>query len=131
MEQKLNLKFVSEQPEAGSGKRSAVSAFGPEDILAYIYAIFHSPTYRRRYAQFLKIDFPRVPLTSDKNLFWRLVALGRELVALHLLESPKVVEFVTRYPKKGSDIVEKVQFVYPSPLSSPVRGEDKKGTPRH
>jgi predicted helicase len=85
--------------------------FTPEDVFNYIYAIFHSPTYRKRYAEFLKIDFPRVPLTSDKKLFWKLVALGRELVALHLLESPKVNDFVTKYPKKGSDTVEKVQYV--------------------
>jgi predicted helicase len=43
--------------------------FTPEDIFHYIYAIFHSPTYRIRYAEFLKIDFPRVPLTSDAGLF--------------------------------------------------------------
>jgi hypothetical protein len=60
----------------------------PEDLLAYIYAVFHSPTYRERYAEFLKIDFPRVPLTSDVAIFWQLVALGRELIALHLLETP-------------------------------------------
>jgi predicted helicase len=108
MEAKLGLKFVPEQPEAVSDRRSADSAFGPEDVFDYIYAIFHSPTYRKRYAEFLKIDFPRVPLTSDKKLFWKLVALGRELVALHLLESPKVNDFVTKYPKKGSDTVEKV-----------------------
>jgi len=111
MEQKLGLKFVSEQPEAVSRKPSADSPFGPEDVFDYIYAVFHSPTYRKRYAEFLKIDFPRVPLTSDKKLFWKLVALGRELAALHLLESPAVNDFVTKYPKKGSDSVEKVSYL--------------------
>ena len=63
--------------------------FGPEDIFYYAYAIFHSPTYRTRYAEQLKIDFPRLPITSDKRLFRRLVALGNELVNLHLLgENP-------------------------------------------
>ena len=38
--------------------------FGPRDVLAYVYAVFHSPTYRERYAEFLKIDFPRVPLRT-------------------------------------------------------------------
>ncbi len=61
--------------------------FSPEDVFAYAYAVFHSPTYRSRYAEFLKIDFPRLPLTSDTELFRKLCTLGAELVALHLLES--------------------------------------------
>jgi predicted helicase len=108
MEAKLELRFAPEQPEAGSPE-----LFGPEDIFSYIYAICYSPTYRTRYAEFLKIDFPRVPLTSDKKQFWKLAALGRELVALHLLESPKVNDFVTKYPKKGSDTVAQVRYVEP------------------
>ncbi|MFM5899706.1 MAG: type ISP restriction/modification enzyme [Dolichospermum sp.] len=40
-----------------------------EQIFYYAYAIFHSPIYRTRYAEFLKIDFPRLPLTSNENLF--------------------------------------------------------------
>jgi len=61
----------------------------PEEIFYYAYAIFHSPTYRSRYAGQLKIDFPRLPLTSNKELFAQLVALGNELVNLHLLgENP-------------------------------------------
>lgn len=61
----------------------------PEEIFYYAYAVFHSPTYRIRYAEQLKIDFPRLPITRDKELFKRLVALGNELVNLHLLgENP-------------------------------------------
>lgn len=60
--------------------------FSPEDIFYYLYAIFHSPTYRIRYAEFLKMDFPRLPLTSNLDLFRALVRLGGELVALHLVE---------------------------------------------
>lgn len=62
----------------------------PETIFYYIYAIFHSPTYRTRYAEFLKIDFPRVPLTSNNQLFTQLAEYGEELVALHLMKSPKL-----------------------------------------
>ena len=51
--------------------------FGPEDILHYAYAVFHSPTYRERYAEFLKIDFPRLPLTSDRELFKALAEMAR------------------------------------------------------
>jgi len=81
--------------------------FGPEDVFNYIYAVFYSPTYRTRYAEFLKSDFPRVPLTSDVNLFRSPCGLGAELVALHLLESPKLEKPVARYPVKGSDMVDK------------------------
>jgi predicted helicase len=61
--------------------------FSPEDVFAYAYAVFHSPTYRSRYAEFLKIDFPRLPLTTSRELFRQLCSLGAELVNAHLLES--------------------------------------------
>jgi predicted helicase len=85
-------------------------AITPEDIFHYAYAVFHSSTYRTRYAEFLKIDFPRLPLTSDKKLFAKLVTKGRELVELHLLKSPKVDDFVTTYPIAGDNKVEKIMF---------------------
>jgi predicted helicase len=69
----------------------------PESIFYYIYAIFHSPTYRTRYAEFLKIDFPRVPLTSDDKLFRQLATYGEELVALHLMKSPKLDNLITEF----------------------------------
>lgn len=71
------------------GRGDLTETFGPEDLFYYAYAIFHAPTYRTRYAEQLKIDFPRLPLTGDKELFKRLVSLGNELVNLHLLgENP-------------------------------------------
>jgi hypothetical protein len=69
----------------------------PEDIFHYIYAVFHSPGYRSRYAEFLKIDFPRLPLTGNIELFRALAALGGELVSLHLLESPEFASSITRF----------------------------------
>ena len=80
--EKLGLKFIED------GKGDLEETFGPEDIFNYAYAVFHSPTYRTRYAEFLKIDFPRLPLTSDKELFKALAEKGAELVSLHLMESP-------------------------------------------
>jgi predicted helicase len=67
----------------------------PEDIFHYAYAVFHSPRYRRRYAEFLKIDFPRLPLAGNLELFCSLAHLGAELVAVHLMESPKLDHFTT------------------------------------
>ncbi len=68
---------------------------GPEDIFRYVYAVCHSPGYRIRYAEFLKIDFPRLPLTGDLDIFRALTQLGGELVALHLLESPNLDQPLT------------------------------------
>jgi predicted helicase len=82
----------------------------PEDIFNYAYAIFHSPTYRTRYVEFLKIDFPRLPLTSNLKLFRALAVKGADLVAFHLLESPKLHDFITAFPEKGDNVVEKVQY---------------------
>ena len=84
--------------------------FTPEDIFRYIYAIFHAPAYRSRYAEFLKMDFPRVPITSDPALFRQLAALGVELVTLHLLDAdaaPALLKPITRYPVGGDSTVEK------------------------
>lgn len=79
--------------------------YEPEEILGYIYAVLHSPTYRRNYAEFLKIDFPRIPFMEDRNTFEKLSALGWQLVQAHLLkEIPAQSEVEV---SKGSDLVEK------------------------
>jgi len=90
---RLGLKFSEDtnNPPAtaggsDSGRGDLSETFAPEDVFHYIYAVFHSPAYRTRYAEFLKIDFPRVPITSDRVLFRNLCQLGANLVALHLLE---------------------------------------------
>ena len=87
--------------------RKIVGKATPEDIFDYIYAVLHSPNYREKYKEFLKIDFPRVPYPKDAKSFKKLVALGAELRSLHLLESPKVNQFITTYPESGSNIVDK------------------------
>jgi predicted helicase len=65
-------------------KETTDNTFAPIDILDYIYAVLHSPTYRETYQAFLKIDFPRVSY-PDINTFWHLVKLGGELRQLHLV----------------------------------------------
>lgn len=72
--------------EDGRGDPGFGGAAGPVDVLHYIYAQFHSQTYRDRYLEFLKMDFPRVFLTENLPLFRSLCQLGADLVALHLLE---------------------------------------------
>lgn len=82
----------------------------PQDIFDYIYAVLYSPSYREKYKEFLKIDFPRVLYPKNKKQFEKLVVLGHELREIHLLESPKVNKFITTYPVGGSDTVEKILY---------------------
>ena len=82
----------------------------PEQAFYYIYAIFHSPTYRSRYAEFLKIDFPRVPLTSNKQLFQNLSSHGQALVDLHLMKSKKLNKLITKMGGKGDNAVTEVTY---------------------
>ncbi len=93
-----------------SGVHHLPKGVTPEDILHYTYAVFHSPGYRNRYAEFLKIDFPRLPLTKDLELFCSLARLGGELVGLHQLESTKLERFNTEYIGGRAPEIEKVSW---------------------
>jgi len=95
---KLDLTFTNE-------KETTTNTFAPIDILDFIYAVLHSPTYRDKYQEFLKIEFPRVPYPKDKETFWQLVKLGSEIRQIHLLESPKVEDYITTYPKDGDNVI--------------------------
>lgn len=127
----LGLIFTNEKEETPN-------TFAPIDILDYIYAVLHSPNYREKYKEFLKIDFPRVPFPhhvgdagtgrdlsvrdlsvqrdDDADLsvqqkiqdkFWQLVKLGSEIREIHLLESPRVEQYITQYPEDGDNVVVK------------------------
>ena len=82
----------------------------PEAIFYYAYSVFHSPTYRQRYAEFLKIDFPRLPLTRDNEIFTALAKKGEDLVALHLMKSQKLNKVITKYPVSGDNAVSEVSY---------------------
>jgi hypothetical protein len=89
----------------------------PEDVLAYVYAVLHAPSYRSRYAEFLKSDFPRIPVAVDAGSaqtfaqVWRaLLPLGHTLIDLHLLRKvPPGLQ--PRFPVAGDNGVEKPRFV--------------------
>ena len=87
----VELRLISD------GRGDLRETLGPEDILAWIYAVFHSPGYRQRYEAQLRLDFPRVPLPGDGALFCDLVKAGHEMIALHLLECPKLGKPITIY----------------------------------
>ena len=83
--------------------------FGPEDVFRYLYAVLHSPEYRRRYADFLKSDFPRVPLPGNRDLFADIIHPGARLVSLHLMEADDT-DARTTFPVSGSNKVDKVRY---------------------
>jgi predicted helicase len=82
----------------------------PENIFYYIYAVLYSPSYRTRYDEFLKIDFPRFPLPTNYELFKKLSELGKELVELHLLKHPSLSETSVGFPTRDANKVEKVSY---------------------
>ncbi len=102
----LELEFISD----ASGNLQ--ESFGPNDVFNYIYAVLHSPEYRQRYADFLKSDFPRIPLASDPSVFAALVALGKSLAALHLMESEG--DEVPAFPVAGDNRVDRVRYAPPN-----------------
>ena len=102
----LNLAFIPD------GMGDLETTFGPEAVFHYIYAILHSPEYRRRYADFLKSDFPRIPLTNDRALFTKLATLGKQLADLHLMETEG--ENTPAFPVVGSNRMEKVRYAPPN-----------------
>lgn len=78
----------------------------PEEILAYIYAVLHSPSYRERYKEFLKVDFPRIPLPKTAKEFNRLTAIGQQLIDLHLMNNTQSWKCTTTFPEVGSQQVD-------------------------
>jgi predicted helicase len=96
-----------------SGPHGLPRGVTPEDILHYAYALFHSPTYRTRYADFLKIDYPRLPVPTDNRFLRALAKRGGGLVALHLMQSPLLDSPKTTYPVRGDNVVAEVSYNEP------------------
>ncbi|WP_395053137.1 type ISP restriction/modification enzyme [Flavobacterium sp.] len=142
----------SNKIEADFSKVDFQENFAPIDILDYIYAVLHSPSYREKYKEFLKIDFPRVPfpdavgtsrdlsvhnpdiVNSNRELsfqdiqdkFWKLVKLGSELRQIHLLESEVVEKRITQFDIDGTNVVSKPKFVNSPPLEECPKDEVEK-----
>ena len=106
--EKLGLAFVAEKEHTPNPSQEG--SFAPIDILDYIYAVLHSPSYREKYKEFLKIDFPRVPYPKDLQGFRNLAGLGAALRQIHLLESPIVEKYITQYPIDGNNVVGKLFY---------------------
>ena len=105
----LGMYFSPEKPDYNIQTEETNQLY-PIDILDYIYAVLHSPSYREKYKEFLKIDFPRVPYPETLPKFETLAKLGSELREIHLLESEVVEKFITQYPIDGDNVVVKPRF---------------------
>ena len=104
---KLKIPFIADHEDKDVADQSQ---FSPLDLLDYIYAVLHSPKYRDTYKEFLKIDFPRIPMPTGKRLFWQMVGLGGQIRQLHLLESDMLNRPITTFPIGGDCMVEKPVF---------------------
>ena len=96
---------VFEQLEKAYKKRPT-----PEQILYYCYAVLYSNSYREKYAEFLKIDFPRIPFTGDYKLFLQMAEQGEDLSQLHLLKSKTLNNPIVKYKGAGEDLIEKPKY---------------------
>jgi predicted helicase len=81
----------------------------PEEVLYYIYAVLYSNRYRTKYAEFLRIDFPRIPFTKDPKAFKKMVNHGKHLTDLHLLNNSELHKTITKLVK-GTNKIEKVRY---------------------
>jgi predicted helicase len=99
----IKLKFEIE-------KSNDTTKFAPIDLLDYIYAVLHSLSYREKYKEFLKIDFPRVPFPKNATEFWKMVELGGKLRQLHLLENVQPQNDIASFNIKGTMEVEKPKY---------------------
>ena len=113
IEQRTGLRFISD------GKGDMRETLGPEDVLHYIYAVFHSPAYRERYDQFLRSDFPRVPIPDDPDLFRALARIGRRLTDIHLMNSNALSPSPIGFSVTGDNIIESAHPKYYAPDEKP------------
>jgi predicted helicase len=124
----LGLTFVPEKELKGNVCMANNDEVRPEfrqtlapiDMLDYIYAVLHSPTYREKYKEFLKIDFPKIPYPKDSKTFWESVSLGSQIRQIHLLESATVEEYITEFNIDGDCVVRKPSFFISSEVEKKV-----------
>jgi hypothetical protein len=114
----LSAKFVEEVAETvglkfvPDGRGDLKKTFGPEDVFNYAYAVLYSQSYRDRYIEFLKLDFPRLAIPDDLSLFRKLCQYGSKLVALHTLKADG--DSLIGFDVPGNNTVENISFVAPN-----------------
>ncbi len=108
--QTLQITFVLDHESEEIDNLDEQTYFTPLTLLDYIYAILHKPSYRAKYKEFLKIDFPRIPYPTSKDEFFDLAKKGETLRKLHLMKSSQLSNLVTKYPVTGENLVEKIEY---------------------
>ena len=109
----LNKDVVTKIEESLRASASLREKPTPESIFDYIYAVLHTPEYRERYREFLKVDFPRIPYPTNAAMFRKLAKIGGELRELHLMKTKPTAgerNRIANFPKGGSNAVEDVRF---------------------
>jgi predicted helicase len=101
--QKTGLQFINEKTDSDK-------TFAPIDLLDYIYAVLHSPAYRAKYKELLKIDFPRIPYPESTEQFCRLAAIGSVLRKLHLMEDVSPANDKATFPIAGSNEIATLKY---------------------
>ncbi|WP_457636843.1 type ISP restriction/modification enzyme [Oceanithermus sp.] len=112
---RYSTRWVTRRPNLEAGAwRGLMGKLGlevsPEDFLAYVYAVLYTPAYREKYAEFLRVDFPRVPWPQDAGTFSAFAERGRRLIELHTLEAADLVPPSARFFGEGSGLVEKPRY---------------------
>jgi predicted helicase len=102
--QNTRLQFTNEKTEDDK-------TFAPIDILDYIYAVLHSPAYRAKYKELLKIDFPRIPYPESAEQFYRLVSIGSVLRQLHLMDDVSPAYDKAAFPIAGSNEIANLKYL--------------------
>ena len=88
--------------------KSAKLKTNPEQVFDYIYGVLHMPSYREKYKEFLKINFPRIPYPENKEEFERIVSIGNKLRKLHLME--EIPPQATSFDIEGDNVVSEIRF---------------------
>lgn len=101
--------YPSFDKRVGDSTRGYDGVLTPQDLFDYIFAILHSPSYRERYKEFLKISFPRIPYPKDKQKFHVLVEMGTKLRMLHLMQNLPSQTGIS-FPESGSLRIDRLQW---------------------
>jgi len=119
--------YVDGKPNLTYSKMSIINEKPPIALFNYLYALLNSNSFRSRYLNYLRIDFPRIPFTSDSALFNHLANLGGKLIERHLLRFTLEDTFGLPYPVKGNDVVGKgfPKYQVSSQMDSHLRGNEE------
>ncbi|MBR4126383.1 MAG: N-6 DNA methylase [Alphaproteobacteria bacterium] len=91
-------------------QKAAGKKISETDVFDYIYAVLHIPEYRKKYADFLKTDFPKIPYPENAKEFNRLSGIGGRLREIHLLQGDETVARNVSFPVTGDNVIEKISY---------------------